>query len=326
MKYDIQNDFFYLKLPNNEIIKDEVNNMSFEEIIVPSRDLYSLSVRVFEAKKPRAVVKMTHGMEEHQSRYEEFATFLQENGYIVVTADMRGHGKSAPKLSHIADKDGHKLLMDDEESILNYIKQRYPNLPIIYFGHSMGTIIVRKFLQEHSQEYQKVVLSGYPNPQAIGGVGAALSACIRLFKGGAGYSKMLTNMVMGPFSKAVENAKTPIDWLSYNEENVKNYDRDPLCGEEFTIGSYNALFHLVGDINKAKLYKNVKAELPFYLISGEDDPCTGGEKGRNDSINVLKKAGFKNIEVKTLAHMRHEILNEIDKRDVYNLILEFIEK
>ena len=62
--------------------------------IVPSRDLYSLSVRVFEAKKPRAVVKMTHGMEEHQSRYEEFATFLQENGYTVVTADMRGHGKA----------------------------------------------------------------------------------------------------------------------------------------------------------------------------------------------------------------------------------------
>lgn len=300
--------------------------MNFEEIIIPARDLYSLSVRIFESKQARAVIKMTHGMEEHQGRYEEFASFLQENGYTVVTADMRGHGKNAPKLSHIANKNGHKLLMEDEEVILNYIKERFPNLPIIYFGHSMGTIIVRKFLQEHSQEYHKVVLSGYPNPQAVGGVGAALSAIIRVFKGGDGYSKMLTGMVIGPFSKAVKDAETPLDWLSYNKENVKNYDKDPLSGEEFTIGSYNALFHLVGDINKAGLYKNVKQELPIYMISGEDDPCTGGEKGRNDSLKVLQKAGFKNIEVKTLPNMRHEILNELDKKEVYNLILEFIEK
>ena len=300
--------------------------MKFEEIIIPSRDLYSLNVRIFLADKPTAIVKMTHGMEEHQGRYEEFASYLQENGYTVVTADLRGHGKNAPKLSHIANKNGHKLLMEDEEVILEYIKGRFPDTPIIYFGHSMGTIIVRKFLQEHSQEYQKVVLSGYPNPQAIGGVGAALSAIIRLFKGGEGYSKLLTNMVMGPFSKAVENAKTPIDWLSYNEENVSNYAKDPLCGKEFTIGSYNALFHMVGDINKAGAYKNVKADLPMYLISGVDDPCTGGEKGRNDSLNVLKKAGFTNLEVKTLDHMRHEILNETDKKDVYKLILDFIKK
>lgn len=300
--------------------------MNFEEVIVPSRDLYSLNVRIFESKKARAVIKMTHGMEEHQGRYEEFASFLQENGYTVVTADMRGHGKNAPKLSHIADKNGHKLLLEDEEMILKYIRERYPNLPVIYFGHSMGTIIVRAFLQEHSQEYHKVVLSGYPNPQAVGGVGAALSALIRVFKGGDGYSKMLTNMVMGPFSKAVKDAETPLDWLSYNKENVKKYDKDPLCGEEFTIGSYNALFHLVGDINKSGAYKNVKEELPIYLISGEDDPCTGGEKGRGDSLKVLEKAGFRNIEVKTLPNMRHEILNELDKKDVYNLILEFIEK
>ena len=300
--------------------------MKFEEIIIPSRDLYSLNVRIFLADKPTAIVKMTHGMEEHQGRYEEFASYLQENGYTVVTADLRGHGKNAPKLSHIANKNGHKLLMEDEEVILEYIKGRFPDTPIIYFGHSMGTIIVRKFLQEHSQEYQKVVLSGYPNPQAIGGVGAALSAIIRLFKGGEGYSKLLTNMVMGPFSKAVENAKTPIDWLSYNEENVSNYAKDPLCGKEFTIGSYNALFHMVGDINKAGAYKSVKADLPMYLISGVDDPCTGGEKGRNDSLNVLKKAGFTNLEVKTLDHMRHEILNETDKKDVYKLILDFIKK
>ena len=300
--------------------------MSYEEVVVPSRDLYSLAVRVFDVAKPKAVVKCVHGMEEHQNRYVEFAEFLQKNGYAVVTADMRGHGKSAPKLSHIADKNGHKLLIEDEQVLLEYIKGRYPNVPIILFGHSMGTIISRKLMQTNSQDFVKVVLSGYPNPQGIASVGAFLSSFLALFKGRKGYSKLVNDMVLGGFSKAVPNASSPLDWLSYNKENVDRYAKDPLCGEEFTLGSFNALFHLVSDINKPGQYKNVNAECPIYLISGADDPCTGGEKGRNDSLDRLQRAGFKNIEVKTLDHMRHEILNEDNKQEVMQLILDFINK
>ena len=299
--------------------------MKIEEVIVPARDLYSLAVTIYDVENPKAVIKMIHGMEEHQGRYKAFATYLAENGYAVVTADLRGHGKSAPKLSHIANKNGHKLLIEDEKVIKEYIKQKYPEVPMYLFAHSMGTIIARTLLQTDSKDYQKVALSGYPNPQGAGDIGAALSALMRVFKKGTGYSKMLTNMVLGPFAKAIPDATSPLDWLSYNKENVENYAKDPLCGEEFTIGSYNALFHMVGDINKAKLYKNVNINLPIYLISGVDDPCTGGEKGRNASLNVLTKAGFKDIKVTTLDHMRHEILNETDKEKVQQLILDFIE-
>ena len=300
--------------------------MAFEELFVPSRDGYTLSLRVYEAKKPVAVVKFIHGMEEHQGRYEGFATLLQNNGFTVITADLRGHGKNAPKLSHIADKNGHKLLIEDELVVKEYIKKRWPDVPLMIFAHSMGTIIARKLLQSESQEYIKVALSGYPNPMPVGAIGAALSSFIGVFKGRSGYSKMLTDMALGGFSKAIENAKTPLDWLSYNEENVKKYIADQLCGEEFTVGSYNALFHLVGDINKPSLYKNVKKDLPFLLISGKDDPCTGGEKGRTTSLDVLKKAGFENLEVVTLDGMRHEILNELDGDKVAQTILEFLQK
>ena len=190
----------------------------------------------------------------------------------------------------------------------------------------MGTIIARTLLQSDSKEYSKVVLSGYPNPMPVGAIGGGLSALIGLFKGRDGYSKMLTNMALGPFNKAIENPKTPLDWLSYNEDNVKAYIADPLCGEEFTIGSYNALFHLVGAINSSGKYKDVNAECPFLLISGEDDPCTAGEKGRKTSLAKLQKAGFKNIEVETIKGMRHEILNEKEHEKVYNDILAFLNK
>lgn len=300
--------------------------MSFEKQFVDAKDSYKLSVRVYDVNEPKAVIKFIHGMEEHQGRYEAFASFLQENGYAVITADMRGHGEDAPLLSHIADKDGHKLLIEDEQTLIEFAKEKYPNVPLYLFGHSMGTIIARKLLQTNSNDFMKVALSGYPNPQGIASVGSALANIIALFKGEKGHSKLVNNMVIGGFAKAVENAKTPIDWLSYNEENVQKYADDPLSGVEFTLGSYDALFHLVADINSPKQYKDVKADLPIYLISGVDDPCTGGEKGRADSLDRLTKAGFTNIEVKTLDHMRHEILNETNKEETYQLLLDFFNK
>lgn len=300
--------------------------MSYQKLVIPGSDLYSLAVRVYECQNPKAVVKFVHGMEEHHGRYEAFAEFLAQNGYIVVTANLRGHGRNAPKLSHIADKNGHKLLIDDEKVIKNYIKKTYPSLPIILFAHSMGTIISRVLLQTDSKDFQKIVLSGYPNPQPVGGIGAMLTGMLGYFKGRDGYSKMLTKMVLGKFVKSVKNRETLCDWLSYNKKNVQNYLADPLCGKEFTIGSYNALFHLVGDINKPKKYIDVNADMPILLISGEDDPCTCGKRGRKASLDKLKKAGFKNIQVETIKDMRHEILNETENEKVYKMILDFIEK
>ena len=300
--------------------------MSYRIQTLASRDGYELSLRFYEADAPKAVVKFIHGMEEYQDRYEPFAEYLQEAGYTVVTADLRGHGKNAPILSHIADKEGHQRLLEDEEVILDEIHGRWPGMPVILFGHSMGTIIARAFLQKHSEEFHKVVLSGYPNPNSAAGAGIVLTEMIAAVKGGKGYSKMVDGMVLGPFAKAVPNAVTPQDWLSVNRENVQRYIADPLCGVRFTLGSYNALFHLIRMMDSPENYEEVRKDLPILLISGKEDPCTGGEKGRGDSENRLRRAGFRNLEIVTLDGMRHEILNENGREDVYRRILDFIEK
>ena len=298
--------------------------MSFEEMTLPSKDGYELSLKIYEAADPKAVVKCIHGMEEYQDRYRPFAEFLQEAGYTVVTADLRGHGKNAPFLSHIADQDGHLRLLEDEEVILDMIHERWAGVPVILFAHSMGTIIARVFLQKWSREFRKVVLSGYPNPNSAVAAGIVLTDVLSSIKGGKGYSKLVDDMVLGPFSKAVPDAKTPQDWLSVNPDNVERYREDPLCGARFTLGSYSALFHLISLMDKPEKYEEVWKELPILLISGADDPCTGGEKGRNDSADRLKKAGFRELETVTLDGMRHEILNEMKKDEVYQRILDFL--
>ena len=300
--------------------------MSKKNIIVQSRDGYQLSCALYECEKPKAVIQMVHGMEEHKERYDAFASYLASHGFNVLVSDLRGHGENAPLLSHIADKKGDELLIEDQQEIRKYIKDTYKGLPVYLFGHSMGTIISRVLIQTDANEYEKVCLSGYVNPNPAGAAGIFLSGLIALFKGKKGYSRFITNLVMGPFNKNIENPKTPIDWLSYNEENVKAYAEDPLSGKEFTLGSYNALFRLINKMGKAGKYQPINEKLRFLLAAGKDDPCTGFEKGREASKKLLEKAGYKDIEVITYDHMRHEILNETEKQKVYEDLLAYFEK
>ena len=301
-------------------------HMSKEELKLTSIDGYELSLAVFKAENPKAVIQMIHGMEEHKERYYDFCEFLAKEGISSVVSDLRGHGQDAPLLSHISDKKGEKLLIEDQKKIREFIAEQFKDVPVYLFGHSMGTIIARVLLETEGDQYEKVALSGYVNPNPVAGIGAFLVSFISAFKGKKGHSKLINNMAMGPFTKAVAERKTDLDWLSYNEENVQKYIADPLCGVEFTLGSYHTLMKLLGLMAKPKNYKKVNKEQPILLISGDADPCTGGEKGREASKSVILKAGYENIEVNTIEHMRHEILNETEKEKVYKDILEFYQK
>ena len=90
----------------------------------------------------------------------------------------------------------------------------------------MGTIITRNLLQTESNNYEKVILSGYPNYQGIVNLGILIGKIIRLFKGGRHYSKLLANLSVGSFNNKIKNPRTKLDWLSFNEENVDNYVKD----------------------------------------------------------------------------------------------------
>ena len=295
-----------------------------ETIKLDAPGSYSLSLLVVKSPDPKGCVQVVHGMEEHKERYLPLADFLAKHGFHVILSDLRGHGKDAPLLSHIADKDAENLLIYDQQHITKYIKERYPDLSLILFAHSMGTIISRVLLQTDSKEYSKVILSGYVAPNAMSSIAVALGSLMKTLKGSKGHSKMLTSLALGPYVKAVQDRKTDLDWLSYNSDNVQAYIADPLCGEEFTVGSYSALFRLLNKMGKANLSKNINEKLPILLLGGEDDPCTGGEKGRAESKALLQKAGFHNTSVITYTGMRHEILNEKEKDRVFQDILEFV--
>ena len=301
--------------------------MAKREEILKSVDGYELSLAIYEAKNPKAIIQFIHGMEEHKERYEPFAEYLCSHGYTCVLSDLRGHGANAPILSHIANKHGDKLLIEDQKNVRRYIKRTYDrDIPLYLFGHSMGPIISRVLMQQNGNRYAKIGFSGYVYPNKIAGMGKILIKLIMIFKGPKGHSKLISNMVVNNFNKPIENPRTPLDWLSYNEENVDKYIADPLCGVEFTLGSYYALMSLLAKMCKARKYKTVDPKTPILLAAGKDDPCTGFEKGRAASKALLEKVGYKNIEVVTFDNMRHEILNEKDNQKVYKTFLDFYDK
>lgn len=295
-----------------------------ENIKIKANDGYELSLNIYHVENPKGYVQVIHGMQEHQMRYMPLALELNKVGYTVVTSDIRGHGPNAKVLGFFADNDGYKLVLDDQKLITNYIQTHFETEKVIILGHSMGTIITRNLLQTESKNYEKVILSGYPNYQSASNIGVLIGKIIKLFKGSKYNSKLLADLSVGSFNKQIKNPRTNLDWLSYNTKNVDNYILDPLCGFPFKTSAFIDLFIMLGLMNKPNRYLDVH-NIPLLLLAGEDDPCVGGAKGMKNSINALAKVGFTNIKDITYKMMRHEILNEENVNDVINDIVMFLE-
>lgn len=294
-----------------------------QNVILKSIDGYELSLNIYEVNNPKGYVQVIHGMQEHQNRYKYLAEKLNAVGYSVVTSDMRAHGVNAPILGYFAESEGYKLVLEDQKVITNYIKETYKVNKVILLGHSMGSIISRNLLQTESRDYEKVVLSGYPNYQSIVKIAILLGKIIKAFKGGKYNSKLLASLSVGSFNKQIKNPRTKLDWLSINEDNVDKYILDPYCGFDFMTSAFIDLFTLLSRMGNKSLYRNIN-DIPLLLVGGAEDSCIGGEKGKKTSINLLKSVGFNNILVIDYPNMRHEILNEVNKDIVILDIINFL--
>lgn len=291
--------------------------------------LSAIAVEPAKAWYPQAkgVVVLVHGMAEHKERYIPFMKYLAENGYISLIHDHRGHGASVRSEDDLGFlyKKGEDGIVLDVVQMVQYAKAKY-HLPVHLFGHSMGSLIVRLFIQKHDTEIDSLTISGCVGPNGAAGIGGKLAAMIGKFKGDHYRSAFLNNMAFGAYNKNIPDAKSVFAWLSVNEDNVKTYEEDPLCGYCFTANGFEALMKMVKGCYDAGRYQAKNINLPILFVSGKDDPCYGGEKGWNSAIDFIKKLGYVDVEGHLLDGMRHEILNETDHEKVYEMILANIEK
>ena len=288
----------------------------------------TLAVSVYRPRQePKASVVIVHGMAEHRKRYDDFARYLQRQGYAVFTYDLPGHGETVGEdglKGYFGPKNGWNNLVKSAKEIVDESKRQYPNAGVVLFGHSMGSMIARCFIQQYDDEIIGCILSGAPCYNSSTELGLKVANAIKSVKGPKNFSRTLDMLIVGSLNKPIENPKTPLDWLSYNDENIKRYVEDPMCGFPFTIQGYIDELEGMKQMHDVDRFEMKNADLPIFLFAGESDPCIGGKEGFNDTVGTLRKAGYVNISSRLYPHMRHETLNEIDRIRVFDEVVDWL--
>lgn len=287
-----------------------------EEVTLTANDGLRLSVALYEVDEPKALVQIIHGAKEHKGRYDHFCTYLQKEGFAVIVSDNRGHGKSTNEDYPFGFMDGPEQIVDDQLRVTKYIKEYYPGKELYLFGHSLGSLFARMYLQNHDDEIQKLVLSGTANYVPGVNVGIKIGNMITRFSGKQGYSKLLSLL------SGIET--DDMSWISINEENWDAIRNDPLYVKRYPNVSHMTIFKADSELHQFDKYNCANPDLKILSVTGEGDPITGSSKGLRDSLYSLKKMGYQHITNRLYTGMNHEIINEKNNRMVYKDIVRFL--
>lgn len=278
--------------------------------------------------EPRAIVQIIHGIAEYIGRYDEFMSFLADNGIIAVGTDHLGHGKSIEceeQTGFFAYDNGWDYVVRDEEVLRLAMHENYPELPIIVFGHSMGSFMTRTLLIRYPDAFNAAIISGTGNQgAALVNGGLFMGNLVTGLRGAHHYSKFLNNLAFGSYNKIYDNPKTEYDWLSRDEANVQKYIDDPLCGFIPSCSLFRDMMTGVKFITNKKNLTAMNKDMPVYFMSGDMDPVGECGKGVQKAYNNFLDAGMKDVSIKLYPGGRHEMLNEINKDEVYADILAWL--
>ena len=304
-----------------------------DEFYFPSKD-GNTEIHTIEWKpvgEVRAVLQICHGMVEYIRRYDEFAQFLCGEGYYVVGNDHLGHGKSIQAKSEYGffnEKYGNACVLGDMHTLRQRTEKKYPGVPYFMLGHSMGSSLLRQYIQMYGNGLSGAVLMGTvaDHKKAALLFGKRLCRVMAAFRGWHYRSKMVDNLVLGAYNKKFKPARTRADWITSDNENLDMYVADPLCSFMFTVNAYYNVFSgMIGIQRKESVYMIPKG-LPVLFVSGADDPVGEFGKGVRKIYEKYRAAGIRDVTLRLYTGDRHEILNETDRDQVYKDLLGWFEK
>lgn len=277
----------------------------------------------------RATFQLVHGMSEHVERYDEFARFLAAHGFMVAGHDQLGHGLSASVAERgvLSAANGKDELLADIDLVRRHLMDRAPTgVPYFIFGHSMGSFSTRCYIARKGAGIAGAIICGTGSvPPALSRAGNFLARAISRTRGETYVSKLLDNMGVGAYAKAIKDAQTPYDWLSHNRENVERYIADELCGFPFAAGGYATLTSLTKDACSIHTAALVPATLPLLFIAGAEDPVGDFGEGVRKAAELARSAGSMDVTCTIYENMRHEILNEDGRDKVMGDVLAWAE-
>lgn len=276
---------------------------------------------------PRAIVQISHGMCEYIGRYREFAEFMAGNGFIVCGNDHLGHGKTSAGTQEngFFGPNGRRFVLQDMYQLNQQIRKLYPGLPVILLGHSMGSFFSRLFASEYPDAIDALILSGTGGKNPAASAGIALSALLSKLKGPTYRSKLMDKMAFGNYLKKIQNPKTKYDWISSDEQVVAKYAADPMCTFLFTVNGFHEMLLVLRSVSSQDWADKLSKETPVYLFSGDMDPVGDYGAGVKQVFGWIKNAGVQDVTLKLYENGRHEMLNEVERPQVYADVLAWCE-
>jgi alpha-beta hydrolase superfamily lysophospholipase len=304
--------------------------MTRTDFIFTNKDHIRINVYKWTPEKEiKGVIQIAHGMSERAIRYEYFAHALVKEGYAVYANDHRGHGSSAAsiqELGYISDNDGFQDMVDDMKQLTDIIHNENPEKKIILFGHSMGSFLAQRYIQQYAADISAVILSGTNGKQTPAvNVGILLTKILMRLKGRRAEGSLLDRMTFGSYNNSFQPAATSYDWLSRDKEQVQMYIDDPYCGNVFPVSFYHDLFVGTKVIHKRENLNRIPTDLPIYIFAGGSDPVGQNGKGIINLINIYKSLKIENVTYKLYPEGRHEMLHEINKDEVISDTIDWLD-
>ena len=279
---------------------------------------------------PRAVVQLVHGISEYVGRYGDFARFLADHGFAVCGHDHLGHGNTAKEdgsFGFVAKQGGWMLMAEDVRRLRQRMGEQYPGIPYILMGHSMGSFLARTYLCRWPGTVDGAILSGTGQEGgALVAAGKAIASLIASVKGPESKSPLVHSLSLGAYNKQFAPNRTTADWISRDESVVDAYLKDPFCTVMPSVGLYRDMLGGLQYIASPKALAQMDPDTPVYLFSGDKDPVGANGAGVKKVYGYFEKQGTKDLSVKLYADGRHEMLNEINKTEVYADVLSWLEK
>ena len=304
-----------------------------DEFYFPSKD-GNTEIHTIEWKpegEVRAVLQICHGMVEYIKRYDEFAQFLCEKGFYVVGNDHLGHGKSVQSKSEYGffeKKYGNACVLGDIHTLRQRTVKKYPETPYFMLGHSMGSSLLRQYIQMYGNGLSGVVLMGVVTDHRRSSLLFVKQLC-RLMAAVRGWhyrSRMVDELVTGSFNKKFKPSVTRADWITSDKEHLDAYVTDPLCSFMFTVNAYYSMMAGMLGMQKKENISMIPKSLPVLFVSGAEDPVGNFGKGVRKVCEIYKSAGLRDVPLKLYEGDRHEILNETNREQVYQELYEWFEE
>lgn len=294
-----------------------------ESQFLDAPDGHKIEAFIWKNPEAKAWVHILHGMAEHAERYDDYAQALVSQGFSVVAHNHRGHGNvHSEALGLFSKKDGWNKVLNDVDIVRGCITD---DKPYFLLGHSMGSFIAQAYLTTNPKPISGLILSGTNiQPSALLKSGHVVAKVERFRLSPLKTSKLLHYLSFDSFNNAFKPIRTELDWLTRDEEIVDKAIDDPRCAFVCKIQLWLDLFSGLINLYANKGYKSIQANLPIYIFGGDQDPVGMKGKGLYLLSKAYKEAGQKQVDLKIYEGGRHEMLNETNRKEVYDDTIKWI--